>query len=254
MSRPETTLGCDICAGARFPILCQKKQLPLCRSLTCHAAHRTSVAVRKRSIHLPHLLAAFVAASSPGCPTGGAWSGNVGTADYATFESEVYPVLMRDCGYPNCHGIEQRAFQVWGPGRTRLEIESDDVRVDERKRTYARALSVLYTDGSRPLSESPLLAKPLEISAGGATHGGVDRYGRNVYRSQADAGFQVLWRWAQSMPVTTNTAAGTAPAGTMTTASAGVGAPEAGQHAPQPQSTAQVAGTLATSNAAGGAP
>jgi len=164
--------------------------------------------VRKRLIDLVRCGAIAAAACSATCTDGGAWSGNVGQADFNTFEREVYPVLMRDCGYSNCHGVEQRAFQVWGPGRSRLRTGSDDIRVDERQRTYARALSMLYTDGSRPLSESPLLAKPLEISAGGATHAGVDRYGRNVYRSRDDAGFQVLLHWAQGMPIAQQATAG----------------------------------------------
>lgn len=104
---------------------------------------------------------------------------------------------MRDCGFSNCHGVEQRVFQVWGPGRSRLRTDAQDIVERERLRTYTRALSLIYTDGSRPLSESPLLTKPLEIGAGGATHGGVDHYGRNVYRTPQDAGFQVLLRWAQ---------------------------------------------------------
>jgi hypothetical protein len=132
------------------------------------------------------------------CRTDAAWSGELGRADFAVFEQEIYPVLMRDCGFANCHGVEQRPFQVWGPGRSRLDTRATNIVELERARTYARALSMLYTDGSRPASESPLLTKPLELSAGGATHGGADRYGRNVYRSRAEIGFQVLSRWAQS--------------------------------------------------------
>ena len=134
------------------------------------------------------------------CSSDTAWSGDLGRGDFALFQMQVYPVLMRDCGFANCHGVELRAFQVWGPGRSRLRTGSDDGNIIEQEqlRTYARALSMLYTDGTRPVSESPLLTKPLEISAGGATHGGVDRYGRNVYRTQNDLGFQVLSRWAQA--------------------------------------------------------
>jgi hypothetical protein len=146
----------------------------------------------------PWIQACVFALSGSACSAEPVWSGEIGHADYALFESEVYPVLMRDCGFANCHGVEQRAFQVWGPGRSRLDTGAANIVEQERLRTYVRALSMLYTDGTRPLQESLLLAKPLELSAGGATHGGVDHYGRNVYRSTNELGFQVLLRWAQS--------------------------------------------------------
>jgi len=162
------------------------------------------------------------------------WSGAVGSADYTVFERDVYPVLMRDCAYANCHGAEQRFFQVWGPGRTRLD--SDDkvtsIQQQEKIRSFQRAISMLYTDGSRPLAESPLLVKPLEASSGGAAHGGVDRYGRNVYRSAQDPGYQVLVRWATyaALPPGTGTTAAGASAPNL---AAGTGAaPVSGAVAP----------------------
>jgi hypothetical protein len=146
-------------------------------------------------------LSSLLALSLAACASDPTWSGDLGRADFAVFQAEVYPVLMRDCGFANCHGVEQRAFQVWGPGRSRLDSDDGNIIEQEQLRTYARALSMLYTDGSRPLSESPLLTKPLEVSAGGSTHGGVDRYGRNIYRTRNDIGFQALARWAQSSSV-----------------------------------------------------
>lgn len=132
------------------------------------------------------------------CSTQSSWSGAVGSADYTAFERDVYPVLMRDCAYANCHGAPQRFFQIWGPGRTRLDTKDlrTSIQDQEKLRSFQRAVSMLYTDGTRPLAESPLLVKPLEASSGGSAHGGVDRYGRNVYRSAQDPGYQTLLRWA----------------------------------------------------------
>ena len=133
---------------------------------------------------------------------------------------------MRDCAYSNCHGATQRFFQVWGPGRTRLDTRDKRTPIVEQEKwlSYQRALSMLYTDASRPLSESPLLVKPLEASSGGAAHGGVDHYGRNVYRSTSDPAYVTLWRWASAGPASANAGAAPPSAGAGTLPSAGVGA------------------------------
>jgi hypothetical protein len=161
------------------------------------------------------------------CSAQPSWSGAVGSADYAAFERDVYPVLMRDCAYSNCHGAPQRFFQIWGPGRTRLDTNDfrTTIQSQEKLRSFQRTVSMLYTDGSRPLAESPLLVKPLEASSGGSAHGGVDRYGRNVYRSPQDTGYQTLLRWAIG--------AGNFPsAGAMALPVAGATVPFAGAGAP----------------------
>ena len=36
------------------------------------------------------------------------------------FENEVYPILLRDCGFPDCHGSRERFFRVFGPNRMRM--------------------------------------------------------------------------------------------------------------------------------------
>ena len=40
--------------------------------------------------------------------------------DFMRFQREVYPVLLRDCAFSQCHGSGDRFFRVWGPGRERL--------------------------------------------------------------------------------------------------------------------------------------
>jgi hypothetical protein len=45
-----------------------------------------------------------------------------------------------------------------------------------------------------------LLQKPLAIAAGGSGHLGVDKYGRDVYRTAQDSGYVVLARWVYSKP------------------------------------------------------
>lgn len=47
--------------------------------------------------------------------------------------------------------------------------------------------------------QSLLLRKPLAVSAGGAAHGGVDRYGRDVCRAVDDVGYVALEHWVLSV-------------------------------------------------------
>jgi hypothetical protein len=118
--------------------------------------------------------------------------------DGAVFAAEVYPVLLRDCGSPTCHGSNQRFFHIVGPGRTRLSQDQrplDPATPAEILESYRRTRGMLEP-GPEPLPL--LLSKPLAAAAGGASHGGRDLYGRNVYASPDAANYQVLTRWADN--------------------------------------------------------
>lgn len=117
--------------------------------------------------------------------------------DRAEFEADVYPILLRDCGFPACHGDTDRFFRVHGPGRTRLDASTlpyDPATTDEVDATFDRARSMLAAVPD-PL-QSLLLRKPLETSAGGSSHVGLDALGRNVYASQDDPSWQTIAAWA----------------------------------------------------------
>lgn len=137
--------------------------------------------------------------------------------DFKDFNRQVYPVLLRDCGFPECHGAPERFFRVWGPGRVRLEkpetvngVEElvlpgpfDVPTAAEQLGTMNFALSMIE---QRNPAESLLLRKPLSVEAGGAGHRGVDAYGRDVYRTTQDSGYVTLARWVlseQFVPPTT---------------------------------------------------
>lgn len=121
----------------------------------------------------------------------------VPAADPESFQTKVYPILLGDCGFPACHGDPRRFFTVFGPGRTRLDAETspyDPATPDELAQTYTRTRSMLLApDGVR---RSPLLRKPLAVSAGGAGHRGDDVWGASVFASKADPRFQTLFFWA----------------------------------------------------------
>jgi hypothetical protein len=117
----------------------------------------------------------------------------------AAFDTAVYPVLVRDCGFPACHGDSNRFFRVFSPGRTRLD-EATGLSVQattaELDATYARARSML---SSAPSPErSLLLRKPLEVDQGGAPHMGIDMHGRDVYANTEAQGYVALLEWAQA--------------------------------------------------------
>lgn len=122
---------------------------------------------------------------------------SVPAPEASDFETKVYPVLQRDCGFPECHGSPKRFFRVFGPGRTRLRPETPlfaDPTPEELMQSYDRARSMLANTGDLDLSL--LLRKPLDKSAGGARHEGRDNWSRNIYTSTDAPGYQVLINWA----------------------------------------------------------
>jgi hypothetical protein len=131
------------------------------------------------------------------------------TPDVQSFELNVYPVLLRDCGFPECHGNPERFFHVYGPGRTRAKPKEElpvsaPPTAEELTATYRRARSMLAYEGSA-FENASLLRMPLD---GG--HEGLDEWGNNVYRSANDPGYQILLKWARSVqPVSAST--GTTP-------------------------------------------
>jgi len=118
--------------------------------------------------------------------------------DHMVFETEVYPVLLRDCGFHACHGSSQRFFQVFGPGRGRLLPGTQPLAEptpEEIEHTYARALSMI---NAKHPDRSLLLIKPLASAAGGAGHQGVDSLGRNVYAVKTEPGYATLSAWVKA--------------------------------------------------------
>lgn len=111
---------------------------------------------------------------------------------YTQFRDQVYPVLLRDCGFVQCHGDDARFFALFGPGRTRLDAATDifdPATKDELEFAYQSARGMLTSD--RGVYASPLLSKPLE----GHSHGGLDNFGRNVWHED-DPAWQTLAQWA----------------------------------------------------------
>jgi hypothetical protein len=134
---------------------------------------------------------------APACATSDGGPLPVPEPSYDAFVSTVYPVLLRDCGFPECHGRPERFFQVFGPGRARRSPATEPyapATPDELAHGFGRARSML-------LGEALLLRKPLAVAVGGAGHEGDDAWQQAVYPSRTAAGYLALEAWAQAAGV-----------------------------------------------------
>lgn len=116
------------------------------------------------------------------------------------FTQHAYPVLLRDCAFPACHGNSERLLQVYGPGRARLPdpakggempLLSGPATKVELDVSFARARSMLLY--RQDIEQAPLLRKPVQ----GGAHFGTDLWGRNVFANKKASGYVVLKKWAQ---------------------------------------------------------
>lgn len=117
------------------------------------------------------------------------------TLDQAAFEAQVEPELLASCAYSGCHGAPLRPLRLYSPAGERLAagLSSNTPLTPEEHRANFLAASAAAAPSSAPLPD--LLRKPLQEEAGGAGHGGVDRYGRNVYAKKDDARWRLLEAW-----------------------------------------------------------
>ena len=132
--------------------------------------------------------------------------------DAQVFRDEIYPVLLRDCGFPACHassqpGLEEAnnldngrstaSLRVTGPGRARLNPETPlrgeflDEEIDD---AFERSRSLVFPGAD--CEASPFLRKPLEVDSGGASHRGNGVHGRDIYARTDDPSYVLLRDWA----------------------------------------------------------
>lgn len=138
-----------------------------------------------------------VAAMLTGCVNTPGGPADPPDPDRAMFDEQIYPLLLRDCAFPECHASHDRFFRVFGPGRARLSPDTSMTvppTDDEREEAYQRARSML--SGAATAEQSLLVRKPLEVDRGGAPHMGIDEQGRDVYPSTEDASYRLLLEWA----------------------------------------------------------
>ena len=115
----------------------------------------------------------------------------------ALFAREVYPILLRDCGFPACHGDPLRSFHVFGPGRLRLDAELellDPPTDDELAISYERTRAMLLRPAGE--DEALLVRKP----GPGGGHQGIDANRRNVYGAADDPALLAIAAWAEAQP------------------------------------------------------
>src|SRR5262245_43748407 len=129
--------------------------------------------------------------------------GTVANRDDDYFDSFVMPTLLRDCAFQECHGSQERFFRVFGPGRTRWNPPGATpiepfAALTGAERDYTKQFARGMIDEQDP-ARSLLLRKPLAMEAGGSSHEGVDKYGRNVYRTPDDEGYLQISEWVFSV-------------------------------------------------------
>ncbi len=162
--------------------------------------HPSEPRIERARRHAPALVVASLLLG--GCVLAGG-EGEPPATNRTDFNDEVYPVLLRDCGFPECHGAlsadEARFFRVYGPGRSRLDPATDPLAPytpEEREFTYERARSMLAS--ATRAEDTLLVRKPLAVEAGGAAHRGRGESGEDVYLTTDAPGYQALLRWAET--------------------------------------------------------
>jgi hypothetical protein len=133
------------------------------------------------------------------CATSDA-TGAIPSPDGELFVRETYPLLLGHCAFSTCHGDGARFFQVFGPGRARLDPTTtnplDPPNLREIVHSYQRSRAMLGT--STDVERTLLLSKPLQSEQGGQGHRGLDVLGHNVFASKFDPRYQQLLDFARS--------------------------------------------------------
>jgi len=151
-----------------------------------------------------NLFAIALSLAAVGCAEDQPWELSEASKTSNLYSEGAYPVLLRDCSYFACHGSSERLFQVWGPKRRRLTsatLSGAEERAQigaEMDKTFEMAIG--FVDVNDP-GNSLLLRKGLDAQAGGTGHLGLDKYGRNVYRSASSPGYIALAKWVYDLQV-----------------------------------------------------
>lgn len=151
---------------------------------------------------LSTLFAIGLSLAAVGCAQEEPWELTGTSTSSKAFSEGVYPVLLRDCAFFACHGSTDRLFQVWGPKRHRIN-DLPLTGAQERARitqemTATFNMAVGFVDVNDP-GNLLLLRKGLDAQAGGTGHLGLDKYGRNVYRSGSSPGYVTLAKWVYEL-------------------------------------------------------
>ena len=124
------------------------------------------------------LTAMLAVAASTGCavdenaPTPTA----IAALNETSFKCNVEPILVRDCSYFACHGIEGKPLRIYGIGRLRqgpaatLDERTAPLTTAERHANFLAAQA--FTFGDTTPDDSLLLRKVLPTADGGFGHTG----------------------------------------------------------------------------------
>jgi hypothetical protein len=101
----------------------------------------------------------------------------VAALDRDGFDRCVEPILIRNCSFGACHGVEERALRVYSVGKLRapgtprtLDARTAELSAAEHEANFRSAVAFSY--GRPAPDDNLLLRKPLPASAGGFEHAG----------------------------------------------------------------------------------
>jgi hypothetical protein len=117
--------------------------------------------------------------------------------DEPYFRCKVQPVLTRSCAAFACHGDARRFFRVFARNRLRAQGTEKDrnAALSDVERASNFEAARAFVDPGSP-DDSLLVAKPLDIAAGGRFHRGREIFGGgNVFLDKSDADYQLVLGW-----------------------------------------------------------
>lgn len=118
--------------------------------------------------------------------------------DEAFFRCRVQPILTKNCSMLACHGDGARVYTTFARSRLRLggDERGRNAFLSDAERAWNYRAAAAMIDRERP-DESPLVMKPLAVSAGGWFHGATRlEGGLDVFDSREDGEWRVLSEWA----------------------------------------------------------
>lgn len=140
----------------------------------------------------PVVMAALLAA---GCAADAQGSAPLAPLDAERYAAWVQPVVGRDCGTLDCHGVGLRPLRIYAVDGLRIDpaARGEPIRDDELAWNVAAFEAI--DPAAASVDDHVALLKPLAVEAGGLAH-----EGDPVYATSADPGFRCLRAWLADEP------------------------------------------------------
>lgn len=115
--------------------------------------------------------------------------------DTDRYVAQVQPVVGRDCGTLDCHGVGLRPLRIYAVDGLRIEPDARGQPIRDDELAWNVAAFEAIDPGAPTVDDHVALLKPLAVEAGGLAHDGDP-----VYRSVDDPGYRCLRAWLADAP------------------------------------------------------